>query len=117
MMALSLENRDQLESQAHLFRRDSGVRVASSNSPYSLLDRAALPPMPGPRKPKSPDMVSPQHAWRRLCASTGCEVTLRTFYNWIGDGRLYTVRMGRRIFVPVSALEMLIENCLRGESL
>jgi len=102
-------------------RRGESVDEKRGSAPqnrYTLLDGIRpLAAKPGAGNPKSPEMVSTHHAWRRLCASTGCEVTRRTFYNWISNGRLYSVRLGRTIFVPVSALETLIENCLRGESL
>ena len=112
-----------LQFRPHLQRSqpefDSGQsQLRGFENRYTLLDGIRpIPPHPGAAKPKSPEMVNTHHAWRRLCASTGCEVTMRTFYNWISNGRLYSVRMGRQIFVPVSALETLIENCLRGENL
>jgi len=87
---------------------------------YTLVDYMIPLPSPPPPVPKgtpSPEMFSPRQAWRRLQASTGCEIAIGSFYRWIRSGRLYTVRLGGKIFVPVSALESLIENCLRGESL
>jgi len=63
------------------------------------------------------EMLHPRNAWKRLCAATGCKICMGSFYRWIRTGRLYTVRLGGKVFVPLSALETLIEHCLRGESL
>ena len=116
MIEFSLRNQGPLESASRGLRSREGGQVVANN-PYTLLDRITPQPIQYVVKPKSPEMVTPRNAWRRLCGHTGCEVDIRTFYRWIGNGRLYTVRLGRSIFVPLSALETLIENCLRGESL
>lgn len=67
--------------------------------------------------PATPLMLTPNVAWRRLCARTGGSITIQTFYRWIGNGSVYSVRMGKRIFVPVDKVENLIEICLAGEDL
>jgi len=67
--------------------------------------------------PATPLMLTPTLAWRRLCAKTGGGVTIQTFYRWIGNGSLYSVRMGRKIFVPADKVDILIEHCLAGDDL
>src|SRR5579859_4650239 len=67
--------------------------------------------------PATPLMLTPTAAWRKLCAKTGGSVTIQTFYRWIGNGSVYSVRMGKRIFVPIDNVEKLIETCLAGEDL
>ena len=69
------------------------------------------------QSPATPLMLTPTVAWRRLCARTGGSITIQTFYRWIGNGSVYSVRMGKRIFVPVDNVEKLIETCLAGEDL
>ncbi len=69
------------------------------------------------RAPATPLMVTPIQAWHTLCARTGGGVNLHSFYRWIEQGRVYSVRMGRRIFVPIEALDDLIKRCLMGERL
>ena len=60
-------------------------------------------------------MLSPAAAWRSLCARTGGFITLATFYRWLRNGKVYSIRLGQRIFVPREALDDLIKACLSGE--
>ncbi len=60
-------------------------------------------------------MLSPVAAWRSLCEKTGGFVTKATFYRWLRNGRVYSIRLGQRIFIPQTALEDLIKTCLSGE--
>jgi hypothetical protein len=62
-------------------------------------------------------MLPPGRAWKLLCQRTGVTICLATFYRWLNNGKVYSVRLGFRIYVPVTALEHLIEKCLTGESL
>lgn len=76
-----------------------------------------------PERPAPPDearpggvaMLSPTRAWRMLCSRTGGAIALVTFYRWLRNGRVYSVRLGQRIFIPQPALEDLIQRCLMGE--
>ena len=58
-----------------------------------------------------PQMVIPQTALRILCHRTGGTVSRTTFYRWLGDGRIPSIRLGSRIFIPRSALDRLIQKC------
>ena len=60
-------------------------------------------------------MLPPPRAWKLLCERTGGRVSLVTFYRWLRSGRIYSVRLGQRIFIPVMALEDTIKQCLAGE--
>ena len=59
--------------------------------------------------------LTPIHAWRLLCQRTGGGVSRTTFYRWLNSGKVYSIRLGHRIFVPYAALEELIKQCLAGE--
>jgi hypothetical protein len=78
---------------------------------------STVPPDNLRQTPATPLMLTPTLAWRRLCARTGGGVTIQCFYRWIGNGSLYSVRLGKRIFVPIDKVDALIENCLAGEDL
>lgn len=67
------------------------------------------------KAPATPFMVTPVIAWRKLCVKTGGAVCMGTFYQWIKTGKVYTVRMGAKLFVPVTELDDLIKRCLAGE--
>ena len=60
-------------------------------------------------------MLSPMQAWRQLCARTGGTIAPSAFYRCISDGKLYSVRMGFKIFIPIAAMEDFIQRCLDGE--
>jgi excisionase family DNA binding protein len=58
-----------------------------------------------------PQMLIPQTALRILCHKTGGKISRATFYRWLGDGRISSIRLGSRIFIPRSALDQLIQKC------
>ena len=60
-------------------------------------------------------MLVPFRAWQILCQRTGGQVCRATFYRWVSMGKVYSIRLGFRIFIPTSALEDLIKACLDGE--
>ncbi len=60
-------------------------------------------------------MFPPMRAWRILCTRTGGSIALVTFYRWLRNGRIYSIRLGQRIFIPQPALEDAIKQCLAGE--
>lgn len=62
-----------------------------------------------------PAMLSPVAAWRSLCARTGGCIALVTFYRWVRNGKVFSIRLGQRIFIPREALDDLIKLCLNGE--
>src|SRR5260370_33566392 len=64
-----------------------------------------------------PVMLTPKIATRRLRAGTGCEVAPGSIYVWIAAGKIDSIRVGGRIFIPVDALDNLIEQCLAGKRL
>lgn len=68
-------------------------------------------PAPGSRVP----MLSPTRAWRLLCARTGGVIALVTFYRWVRNGRVFSIRLGQRIFIPLPEVEDLIKRCLDGD--
>jgi hypothetical protein len=60
-------------------------------------------------------MLSPAAAWRSLCARTGGSIAKVTFYRWLRNGKVYSIRLGQRIFIPQAALDDLVTKCLDGE--
>ncbi len=84
---------------------------------YPLGIKVEVEPEPEPAKPpaKASSMLSPSSAWRSLCARTGGCIAKVTFYRWLRNGRVYSIRLGQRIFIPQTVLDDLIRNCLAGE--
>lgn len=60
-------------------------------------------------------MLPVLRAWLRLCDATGAAISLGTFYRWISAGRVDSIRLGRKIFIPVPEVEGLIKLSLSGE--
>ena len=82
-------------------------------------DKSDSAPVPKPASPAAAQdgmpMYPPASAWRILCSRTGGSIALVTFYRWLRNGRIYSIRMGQRIFIPLPALEDAIKQCLAGE--
>jgi len=67
------------------------------------------------RPPATPLMLSVRQAWQRLNALTGAGVDLSTFYRWINNLSVCSVRMGNKLFVPIAEVDRIAQQCLRGE--
>jgi hypothetical protein len=65
--------------------------------------------------PVAPPMLSPQTAWRVLCRRTGGHISRATFYRWVSEGKVLSIRLGIHIFIPRPSLEDLIKRCLAGQ--
>lgn len=65
---------------------------------------------------KNPPLLSPPNAWRILHRRTGGHVSRSTFYRWLESGKVYSLRLGSRIYIPWQALQEVIHHCLNGES-
>ena len=74
-------------------------------------------PVPPPAAPgtRPLPMLVPSSAWRILNARTGGAVSRPTFYRWLSNGKIYSVRVGHRMYIPWPVLVELIEQCLAGE--
>ncbi len=60
-------------------------------------------------------LLSPPNAWRILRRRTGGHVSRSTFYRWLESGKVYSLRLGSRMYIPWQALEEVIGRCLSGE--
>lgn len=64
---------------------------------------------------KRAPLLSPPNAWRILCRRTGGHISRSTFYRWLDSGKVYSLRMGSRMYIPWQALQEVIGRCLNGE--
>ena len=62
-------------------------------------------------------MLSPYNAWRVLVRCTGVQCGRSTFYRWVDTGKVFSVRLGQRIFIPWSEVQNIIRQCRAGERL
>jgi hypothetical protein len=78
---------------------------------------------PGESAPGAPPalgkmpMLSPSNAWRILESRTGVNVGRSTFYRWVQSGKVFSLKVGGRIFIPWPELEHVIRQCQSGERL
>jgi hypothetical protein len=75
----------------------------------SLVGGGNLPPG------SQPQLLTPASAWRILCHRTGIPVSRATFYRWLGSGRVFSMRMGQKLFIPVPTIEAIINHCRAGQ--
>ena len=80
------------------------VKTTVPNPPDLSVMRAAARPV----------VLTPMAALPRLRAGTGCPIARETFYLWLKTEKIYSIRMGRRIYIPLEALDNLIKDCLAG---
>jgi hypothetical protein len=83
-----------------------------SSQPQVRAHALSQPSAGAPRR--IPSLV-PSNAWRILNARTGGTVSRPTFYRWLSSGKVYSVRVGHRLYIPWPVLDELIEQCLAGE--
>jgi len=67
------------------------------------------------QSPSRGPLLSPPNAWRILCRRTGGHISRSTFYRWLDSGKVYSLRMGSRMYVPWQALQDVIGRCLNGD--
>lgn len=72
-----------------------------------------LAPGASPPLGKMP-MLSPSNAWRILESRTGVNVGRSTFYRWVQSGKVFSLKVGGRIFIPWPELEHVIRQCQNG---
>lgn len=62
-----------------------------------------------------PRLLPPTAAWRILRRRTGGHVSRSTFYRWLESGKVFSLRMGSRMYIPWQELQEVIGRCLSGE--
>lgn len=60
-------------------------------------------------------LLPPTAAWRILRSRTGGHISRSTFYRWLDSGKVYSLHIGSRMYVPWHALQEVIGRCLSGE--
>jgi len=59
-------------------------------------------------------LLTARNAWRVLCLRTGIPVSRATFYRWLASGKVYSVRLGHKMYVPLTVLTELVKHCRAG---
>lgn len=72
---------------------------------------------PAPEDKTHPIMLSPDDAMQLLQMRLGILVGRSTFYRWVYSGRLFSVKLGGKLFIPLSEMEVLMQRLARGDRL
>ncbi len=59
--------------------------------------------------------VPPLRALRILTKKTQGQISRATFYRWLSSGRVFSYRVGYRIYVPAIEIDNIIRQCEAGE--
>ena len=60
-------------------------------------------------------MLAPSNACRLLCRRTGGSVSRATFYRWLSSGKIFSIRLGHRIYIPLAEIDNVVKQCRAGE--
>jgi len=107
---------DVREARASLLRDKPNPKLPSTEV-ATPEEKNVAPDPPGSSVVQAapPLMLRLRIALRRLCRGTGCEISIQTLYLWIAMGKIDSVRVGGRIFIPAQTVDNLIETCLQGD--
>ena len=81
--------------------------------PTFLNQPDAVAPFNGAITLRSP-MLSPSNAWRILERRTGFNIGRSTFYRWIQMGRVFSLKLGGKVYIPWAEVENVIKECRSG---
>lgn len=70
-----------------------------------------------PEDETRPIMLSPDRAMQLLGLRLGIIVGRSTFYRWVYTGRLFSVKLGGKLFIPLSEMEIVVQRLAHGERL
>lgn len=87
--------------------------------PLQPWTRNILPtPEPGPRNPETVDpLLTVASAWNSLRRRTGIPLARATFYRWVSSGKIYSLRMGLKVYIPSSVVEGIVKQCKNGDAI
>ncbi|MGH9434880.1 MAG: hypothetical protein ACRD06_02640 [Terriglobia bacterium] len=86
--------------------------------PLQPWTRNILPtPEPAPRSPETVDpLLTIGSAWTSLRHRTGIPLARATFYRWVSSGKIYSLRMGLKVYIPSSVIEGIVRQCKSGDA-
>lgn len=67
--------------------------------------------------PEVEPLLPVARAWTTLRRRTGIPMSRATFYRWVSSGKVYSLRMGLKVYVPTSVVDGIVKQCQAGSSL
>ncbi len=68
-------------------------------------------------QPRPPRLLTRKRAWEILHERMGIRVSRSTFYRWLENGKVVSVKLGHRLYVPASEILVIVKKCVNGERL
>lgn len=62
-------------------------------------------------------LISASSALYLIRHRTSIPVARATFYRWLNNGRIFSCRLGQKLYVPLSVVEETVKKCRSGERL
>ncbi len=62
-------------------------------------------------------LLTASSAWLALQGRTGIPIGRATFYRWLSNGKIFSVRIGTKMYIPLSVIEEIVRRCQSGEGL
>lgn len=75
------------------------------------------PPANAASSEMSEPLLSVSTAWSSLRRRTGIPLARATFYRWVGSGKVYSMRLGLKVYIPASVIDGIVKQCRGGETL
>lgn len=67
--------------------------------------------------PEAEPLLPVAQAWNALRRRTGIPLSRATFYRWVSSGKVYSLRMGLKVYVPTSVVDGIVKQCHAGNAL
>lgn len=67
--------------------------------------------------PEAEPLLPVAQAWNALRRRTGIPLSRATFYRWVSSGKVYSLRMGLKVYVPTSVVDGIVKQCYAGNAL
>lgn len=71
-------------------------------------------PLHEPVYPEAEPLLPVAQAWNALRRRTGIPLSRATFYRWVSSGKVYSLRMGLKVYVPTSVVDGIVRQCQAG---
>ncbi len=63
-----------------------------------------------------PELLPASSAWLAIRNRTGIPVSRPTFYRWLNNGSVHSVRLGLKVYVPMSTIDTLVKKSGKVEA-
>lgn len=73
------------------------------------------PAQPAASPEESEQLLTVSRAWHTIRRRTGIPLSRATFYRWVGSGKVFSLRMGLKAYIPTSIVDGMVKQCKSGD--